>query len=470
MYLHRFYHAELAQASYLVGCQATGAALVIDPTRDLDQYTEIATRAGLRVTAVTETHIHADYVSGSRELAAQTGAQLYLSAAGPAEWQYRWADAAGATLVKDGDSFYVGNIRLEVWHTPGHTPEHISLLLTDTRASDRPMGLFSGDFVFVGDVGRPDLLERAAGYQNTMAAGGRTLFNSLQRFRALPDYVQVWPGHGAGSACGKALGAVPSTTVGYEKLTNWALQIDDADTFVQAVLDGQPEPPVYFAQMKRINRDGPAPRPATPPTATFEQLVATLEAEGLVVDTRPADVFAEAHIPGTLNIPADGPFLTWAGWLLPYDRPFSLIVAPERQTAVLAALTAIGLDAVSAVWAPAVVEAWASAGRSLSHYTRQAASALYPVIQRNGLVILDVRFTREYATGHLTGSRHIPLAELPARLAELPNDKTILVTCQGGGRSPIAASLLTAHGWTQVLEMRDGMDGWTSHHLPITLN
>ena len=468
MLLKRFYHQELAQASYLVGCQATGEALVIDPNRSIEQYIEAAGQEGLRISAVTETHIHADYVSGACELAARTGARLYLSAAGPAEWQYRWAEAAGAVLVNDGDSFSVGNVRLDVLHTPGHTPEHIAFLLTDTRASDRPMGLFSGDFVFVGDVGRPDLLERAAGYANTMEAGARVLFQSLQRFRQLPDYLQVWPAHGAGSACGKALGAVPSTTVGYEKLVNWALQIEGEEAFVQEVLAGQPEPPVYFAQMKRINRDGPAPRPAAPASAGLDALVAALAAGQTVVDTRPADQYAAGHIPGTLNIPADGPFLTWAGWLLPYDRPFGLMVAPQAQAKVLEDLAAIGLDGVAALWTPDAVAEWLAAGRPLASYQRQTARDVDRLIAADGLVLLDVRFPSEYAAGHLAHSRHIPLSELPARLGELPTGRPVVVACQGGSRSPIAASLLTGGGWTSVVEMRDGMDGWTRAGLPVT--
>ena len=224
MFFRQLYTDHLAQASYLVGCQQTGEALVVDPTRDLDQYLNLAAREGLRITAVTETHIHADFVSGARALAARTGARLYLSGAGPAAWQYAYAAEAGATLLRDGDAFTVGTLRLEVLHTPGHTPEHLSFLLTDTGSAATPMGIFTGDFVFVGDVGRPDLVEKAAGQAGTTEGAARQLYQSLQRFRALPEYLQVWPGHGAGSACGKALGAVPQSTVGYELRTNWTLE------------------------------------------------------------------------------------------------------------------------------------------------------------------------------------------------------------------------------------------------------
>jgi hydroxyacylglutathione hydrolase len=258
MIVKRFYDEKLAQASYLIGCAATGEALVVDANRDLDQYLEMAEAEGVRITHVSETHIHADYVSGSRELAQRTGAQLYLSDEGDENWKYAFAEEAGAILVKDGDHFQVGNIRIAVMHTPGHTPEHISFLVTDGAAADRPIGALTGDFVFVGDVGRPDLLEKAAGVTGTMEAGARVLFHSLERFKEQPDYLQIWPGHGAGSACGKGLSSIPTSTVGYERLFNWAFQIDDEEEFVAAVLEGQPEPPKYFAEMKRINKVGPA--------------------------------------------------------------------------------------------------------------------------------------------------------------------------------------------------------------------
>jgi hydroxyacylglutathione hydrolase len=238
MLLKRFYDPKLAQASYLVGCAATGEALVVDPNRDVDQYVTAADDEGLRISHVTETHIHADFVSGSRELAARTGAKLYLSDEGGPDWRYAFAAADGAMLLRDSDSFMVGTVRVEALHTPGHTPEHMTFLITDTATTDRPMGAFTGDFIFVGDVGRPDLLERAAKVAGTMEAGARTLYHSIQRFKGLPDWLQLWPGHGAGSACGKALGAVPSTTLGYERISNWALNAESEDAFVREVLAG----------------------------------------------------------------------------------------------------------------------------------------------------------------------------------------------------------------------------------------
>ena len=361
MYFQRFYDTPLAQASYLIGCQATGEAVVIDANRDLAQYVDAAESQKLRITHVTETHIHADFVSGSRELAHAAGAQLLLSAEGGSGWQYAFAGSSSATLLRDGDAFKVGNIRLEVMHTPGHTPEHLCFVVTDGAAATEPMGIVTGDFVFVGDVGRPDLLERAAKFEGTMEAAARTLYASLDKFRALPDWLQVWPGHGAGSACGKALGAVPASTVGYEKRFNWGLAAMTEGEFVQRVLDGQPEPPLYFAQMKRINKEGPAllhgfRRPERLPAARLGDLIASGH---LVVDTRPAAAFADAHVPGTLNIPLNKSFSTWAGWLLPYDRDLHLIVDDESRALDEAVrdLAMIGLDRIAGVFGHDTVSA-----------------------------------------------------------------------------------------------------------------
>jgi len=466
--LRQIYHDGLAQASYLIGCQATGEALVIDPNRNIEQYLAAARRAGLRITAVTETHIHADYVSGARELAQRTGARLYLSDMGPAEWKYAYAQDAGATVLRDGDRFKVGNVRLEVLHTPGHTPEHMAFLVTDTAHACLPMGLVSGDFVFVGDVGRPDLLERAAGIGGTMEDAARQLFYSLQRFRELPDYLQVWPGHGAGSACGKALGAVPQSTVGYEKAISWAFNIRSEDGFVCAVLDGQPDPPRYFAHLKQVNKQGPAFRPTNlPPQLSRGHLSAGLAGELVLLDTRPADAYAAGHLPGTINIPAGDDFLTWAGWLLPYDQPIGLIAEEAQLQPVRDELLLIGLDQVAGYWPPTVLDEWRAAGQSLARYTRRSATALLPEIARGGDLLLDVRTPAEYAAGHIPGSRNIPLNRLAERLGGLPVGKRVLVYCQGASRSPIAASILQARGANTVTEMNDGFEGWQAAGGPV---
>ena len=229
MLLRYFYDPKLAQASYMVACQTTGKAVIIDPGRNIELYLEAAAEEGVEIIAATETHIHADFVSGCRELAERVGVTLYLSGEGGPDWQYQYLANYPHHLLEDGDSWYIGNIKFEAMHVPGHTPEHLAFRVMDGTALAVPMGIFSGDFVFAGDVGRPDLLETAAGLKGTKEESARALFQSLQRLKHLPDYLQIWPGHGAGSACGKALGAVPSTTLGYERLANWAFQIEDLD-------------------------------------------------------------------------------------------------------------------------------------------------------------------------------------------------------------------------------------------------
>ncbi len=266
MFFRMLYDDKLAQASYIIGCQAVGEALIIDPQRDVDRYIQACVKEGLEITAVAETHIHADFLSGARELAEKTGATVYLSDEGDADWKYLWQDkkTGGGSydhlLVLDGDIFRVGNIEIEVIHTPGHTPEHICFLITDKGGgASEPMGIASGDFVFVGDVGRPDLLETAAGVAGVKETSARVLRQSLLEFQKLPDFLQLWPGHGAGSACGKTLGAVPQSTVGYEKRFNPAVNAAvDEERFVRFILYGQPEPPLYFARMKKENKEGPA--------------------------------------------------------------------------------------------------------------------------------------------------------------------------------------------------------------------
>jgi hydroxyacylglutathione hydrolase len=473
MILKRFYDDALAQASWMVGCAATGEALVVDPNRDIEPYLDAAEAEGLRITHVTETHIHADFVSGARELAERAGARLYLSDEGGPEWSYAYAAAAGAVPLGDGDAFMVGNVRIEVLHTPGHTPEHLSFLVTDTAGADRPMGVFTGDFVFVGDVGRPDLLERAAGYAGTMEAGARALFRSLQRFKQdLPDYVQIWPGHGAGSACGKALGAIPQSTLGYERLFNWGLAETDEEAFVRAVLAGQPEPPKYFAEMKRINREGPRVlggfhRPAH---LVDDQLAALVDGGAPVVDVRSAEKFAAAHVPRTINIPLNRSFNTWAGWLLPYDRNVYLVVSGPANEAVDRAvreLAMIGLDRVTGFFTPHALEAWRATGRQMASVAQIDADELAERMRLGTVAVLDVRGRAEWEAGHLPGVPNIPVGYLADRLPEVPADRPLVLHCQGGARSAIAASVLQAHGVPNVLNLTGGYQAWVERGNPV---
>lgn len=466
MLLKRIYDTKLAQASYLVGCSATGEALVIDPNRDVEQYLRAAAEEGLRVTHVTETHIHADFVSGSRELAQRAGARLFLSDEGDADWKYQFAQEAEATLLHDGDQFMVGNLRFDVMHTPGHTPEHLTFIVTDTPATDQPMAAFTGDFIFAGDVGRPDLLEKAAKVEGTMVAGAKTLYASIERFKSLPAYLQLYPGHGAGSACGKALGAIPSTTLGYEKLANWGLTVHDEAEFVQMVLAGQPEPPKYFAEMKRINKQGPAILGALPEPVRLASiaLARALEQDEIVIDTRGAETYATGYVPGTMNIPLNKSFSTWAGWLVPYDRDFCLIVDGDATRAAEAArdLAMIGLDRMAGYWAADAVRDWAAKGGSLVTMPHLEVGELADRVQRNDVTVIDVRGRAEWEAGHVPGVENIPVGYLGDRLDEIPRDRPVAVHCQGGGRSAIAASLLRARGFDNVSNVPGGFAAWQS--------
>lgn len=464
MILRYFYDENLAQASYLVGCAKTGEALVVDPMRNIAPYLETAAKEGLHISHVAETHIHADFVSGSRELAAATGATLYLSDMGDADWKYSYANDPGVIQVRDGDRWMVGNVRIEVMHTPGHTPEHIAFVLTDTAAANLPMGIFTGDFLFAGDVGRPDLLEEAAGFVGTKVAGARRQFQTVQKFKTLPDYWQVWPGHGAGSACGKALGAIPTTTLGYEKRFNPAFQFTNEDEFVRWLLADQPEPPRYFAQMKRINKLGPplVRDLAQPKELPASELARVLADGQVIVDLRPASAYAQGYLPGTLSIPASHrSFSTYVGWFADYAQPLYFITPSlAGAPAIIRALQAIGIDDIPGFFVADGVQG------EFAQLPAISSQALAEQLADKRLVVLDVRGRSEFATGHIRGAQNIPLGHLPQRLAEVQRNCTIVTQCASGYRSQIAASLLRAQGYGDVRSLNDGIDQW-SQALPV---
>jgi hydroxyacylglutathione hydrolase len=461
MLLRYFYDRLLAQASYMVGCQACGEAIVIDPARDITPYLEAANQEGLRIAHVTETHIHADFVSGVRELAAATGATMYLSAEGGADWQYGYADAK-TVLLHDGDRIQIGKVWLDVLHTPGHTPEHLSFMLTDSAAADAAMGIFTGDCLFVGDMGRPDLLETAAGIVGTKEIGARGQFASMQRLRQLEDYLQVFPGHGAGSACGKALGAVPSSTLGYEKRFNPAFRFADEAAFVAWLLDGQPETPPYFGQMKRVNRQGPALIASFPvPQCLSAAQIHELAAGGmLVIDTRPSAAFASAHIPGTISIQMSDKFNTYAGYLMDYAAPFALIADEAELPALRSALLAIGADQFLGYCLPDDLPA-------SSHLPVMHPKEAQQRIAGDGAYLLDVRAQDEYAARHIDGAHLIPFPFLAKQLDRIPRDQPLIIQCASGVRSHIAASYLRARGFADVSQLQGGITGWMIAGLPV---
>lgn len=461
MFFQHVYDKTLAQASYFIGCQKAGVALVIDPKRDVDTYLEIAKQNNMKITHIAETHIHADFLSGSRELAALTGAKLYLSDEGGEGWLYEFPHEG----LKDGSVFKVGNLKLEVLHTPGHTPESISFLLTDTPASDKPVMLFTGDFVFVGDIGRPDLLEEAAGMIGTKEVGAKQMYKSMERFRELADYIQVWPGHGAGSACGKALGAVPSTTVGYEKVRNWALQHEnDENGFVKYLLEDQPEPPKYFAMMKKLNK---VERPLLTEVPklkklSMQDLKAAMDKGIKVIDTRLKQDFATGFIPGSINIQGNNAFATWMGWFITYEEPFILIAEESKHDDLVRKLMRIGLDNIYG-YAPGVNE-WTG---SLEKANVISLNEFKEILKTNHTQVVDLRGSSEFKSGHIKGTDHVFIGTLEKNLTKIKKDQQVVIHCQAGDRASIGYSLLAKHGFKNIKNYSGGMNEWVNAGNPV---
>ncbi|WP_164111547.1 MULTISPECIES: MBL fold metallo-hydrolase [Sphingobacterium] len=454
MFFQHVYDKSLAQASYFIGCQAKNEAIVIDAQRDIDVYLHIAKQNNMKITHVAETHIHADFLSGSRELSAATGAELYLSDEGGSEWQYEFVHHG----LRHGNIIRVGNLSLEVLYTPGHTPESISFLLTDHPASESPVMVFTGDFVFVGDVGRPDLLEKAAGMVGTQEKGARQLYQSIQRFAQLPEYVQVWPGHGAGSACGKALGAVPSTTIGYEKIRNWAFQYSqDEQGFITSLLDGQPEPPTYFAMMKHLNKVDRPLLVEVPqhPKLTRDQFLEAYSKGLTVIDTRNKVDFAKGFIPNSLNIQANNSFATWCGWLLDYQQQFILIAEDHQMEDLTRKLMRIGLDNMFGY-----ISSVNDLTIDLEQETIIDMEEFRSYIGDPNVQIVDVRGASEYLDYHVEGAENIFVGTLSQNLDKFNKDKQIVIHCQSGDRSTIAQSLLAKYGFKDVKNYSAGMKEW----------
>jgi len=464
MFFQHIYDKSLAQASYFIGCQQAGVAAVIDPKRDVDSYLEIAKENKMTITHILETHIHADFLTGSRELAALTGAKLYLSAEGGAGWEYEFNHEG----LKDGDILNIGNLAIKVLHTPGHTPESISFLLTDKPASPEPVMLFTGDFVFVGDIGRPDLLEKAAGIKGTMDIGASQMYDSIKKFNALADYIQVWPGHGAGSACGKGLGAVPSSTVGYEKMRNWAFQYpNDKNGFVKYLLADQPEPPKYFAMMKKLNKVDRPLLTKVPKLKKInsDELKTALEKNIKLIDTRNKNDFANGFIPGSINIQDKDSFATWAGWFLNYDEPFILLAEEGRLDELTRKLMRIGLDNIAG-YIPDV-KTWEDAGGRLEKAHTISLDEFKNLSKNNSIQVVDLRGATEYNSGHIKGADHIFVGTLLNNLDKVSKEKKVVLHCQGGDRSSIGYSLLAKKGFNNVLNYSGGINEWVNKGNPV---
>ncbi|MGG3672631.1 MBL fold metallo-hydrolase [Bacillus nitratireducens] len=470
MLLKYFYDEKLAHASYLIGCQKEGVAIVIDPGRYIEQYIEFAKKEGMEVIAAAETHIHADFLSGSRELFHLYNASLYVSDEGDSDWKYQYLNDGRYNLVREGTEFKVGHIKFNVMHTPGHTPESISFLVTDTSqnnyTNDKPIGIFTGDFIFVGDIGRPDLLETTVGIKDSAKIGAKQLFDSIQKIKLLPDYLQIWPTHGAGSACGKALGAIPTSTLGYEKMFNWAFQCNEEDNFVSTLLTGQPEPPKYFSLMKNLNKYGPPIRKKRDITVinTVEELQEVMRRVQQIVDIRDVEGFAAGHIEKSINIPYNNSFTTWCGWLLDYKTETLIILDEEKVKVeeVIRGFESIGLDN-SITFAPLkVIQRF----DRLESYKEKTSIELYPHIKGGSVRVLDVRSKKEWEEGHLHDAIHITLGNLFEKLDDVPKDCPIVLQCRTGLRSAIAASILQRAGIKEVVNLKGGFLAWKKAGLP----
>lgn len=453
MFFEQIYDKTLAQASYMIGCQVTKEAIVIDPKRDVDTYMELAKANNLHITHIAETHIHADFLCGSRELAELTGAKLYLSDEGGQSWQYEFPHIG----LKHGDLIKIGNLSLEILHTPGHTPESISFLLTDHPATDNPVMILTGDFVFVGDVGRPDLLEEAAGVIGSKEIGAKQLFDSLKLFKSLPDYIQVWPGHGAGSACGKALGAVASSTVGYEKIRNWALQHEDFESFKEELLRDQPEAPTYFAMMKKLNK---IERPLLTHVPQHPVIsVENIPADVIVVDTRNKFEFSKAHLPRSINIQNNNSLANWAGWMLPYDKLLVLVADANENEQITRKLMRIGMDNIQAFVS--------DIGDSNEQIELVDANYVEQALHAGESVLLDVRNKVEFNKGHIAGAQHAFVGHLAKQLPAIDKQQPIIIQCQAGDRATIAASYLNRQGFANVKNYVGSMNDWLAKNKPV---
>lgn len=464
MYFKQVFEEKLAQYAYIIGCQQTGQAIVVDPMRDIDRYENIAEGEGLNIVAAADTHIHADYLTGLREFA-EKGVKVYASNEGGSDWKYEWLIGSDYNyqLLADGDTVDIGNVRLQAWHTPGHTPEHISFSVIDRAAADAPMGLLSGDFVFVGDVGRPDLLESAAGQKGVMESSARTLYKSVTEFKSLPEYLQIWPGHGAGSACGKALGAVPESTVGYELRFNPSiLAASGEQNFVDFILEGQPEPPLYFARMKKENRGGPrllGEIPQPPRTDAGDLVTKGSGDKAVIIDTRERSAFMEGHIPGSLLAPFGRQFNTTAGSYVREDEDIYLILKETNVEEAVRDLIRIGLDRIKGYITPEDLQTYAEGGGELERTDTIDMKDIAELMQSDGYRVVDVRKASEYKNGHISHAINIAHTRLLERKDELPKDKTLLVHCQSGVRSAVASALLRRDGF-DVKYIDDHFDNW----------
>jgi glyoxylase-like metal-dependent hydrolase (beta-lactamase superfamily II)/rhodanese-related sulfurtransferase len=454
--IERFYLGCLAHASYAVGSE--GVAAIIDPQRDVEIYLETAARHGWKIQHIIETHLHADFVSGHRELATRTGATIYLGAGCGALFPH--------VPVRDGDQIQFGQCRLQFRQTPGHTVESICILMTDLGQADRPASVFTGDTLFVGDVGRPDLSAN-----HTPQELAALLYQSIhEKLLTLPDDTEIFPAHGAGSLCGRQMSSESSSTIGKQRQSNYALLAPTCEEFVHLLTDNLPARPEYFAREVDLNRRGAAPLSELPPLAALTAAeVVRRQREGVVVvDTRPAMQFAVAHVPGSVHIALTGQYASWAARILGLDTRLIIVGEdPEHVRESQLRLARVGLENLTGYLADGVA-GWIKNGFDLE-YIPQVTVQEFAELQEgepDRITVLDVRERGELSAGVIDKSVHIPLGELSARTGELDQKRLLVVHCKGGYRSSIATSLLRRAGFRDIANLIGGFDAWKTAGLP----
>jgi hydroxyacylglutathione hydrolase len=461
MYLQQFFTEGLGCTSYLIGCEEAGVAAVVDPDRDVKRYLDASAARNLKITHIIETHLHADHVSGNIDLAAATGSSINIHEVAGVSFDHR--------SLRAGDVLELGNVHIRVLHTPGHTPESISLVVSDTTRSAEPWLVLTGDTLFVGDVGRPDLV----GADAARDLAGELHHSLFEELLKLDDGLLVYPGHGAGSLCGRSIGSMPSTSLGFERRFNPALSIGDRDAFVKYMTSSLPEQPGNHTNIKAINRTGPKPlgeivrRPLS-----LNEAIPYFQRGAALVDFRPKTAFAERHVPGSVHLAVDEQLSNRAGFVLPFGAPIILLMEDEKNyRQVVLSLARVGYHVIG--YLVGGLTEWEAAGLPVvaGDVEDVTASELKAMLSNgNGLVIVDVREPWEYLQGHVPGSKLIPLGQLAMRTDELDPDKPVALICQSGSRSQSAAAVLGQKKFTKIYNVLGGMTDWQNAGFPTSRN
>lgn len=446
MYIEQFYIPKIAHSSYLLAGEENCA--IVDPSRDIDAYITAAKNMGFKITHILETHLHADFVSGHMDLAEKTGARIYVPASANCQFEHE--------ALKEGDEFRIDNIVVQILDTPGHTPEHLAYVIRDESRGKEPVVLFSGDTLFVGDVGRPDLFP---GRAEELASN---LFNSLQKFKDLPDFCEVLPAHGAGSLCGRAMGAKRRSTIGYEKRYNEALKIESEEKFIASLTNEMPPVPDHFGRCSEINRKGPQLVRKLSEIKSFSPMEFGKLAESdeyVILDCRSYNAFGGQHIIHSYGIDFDGNFPTFSGWVIPPEKKI-LLVTPQRvpveQVAVW--LRRVGLDNSVGYLEGGMFE-WSKNGLPSRHICQVSAPEMEVLQRKDKIQVLDVRGVSEFEENHIEGAINIPAPDLRERYQELDKEKQYYIICSTGHRSSLAISLLLQRGFEQLFNVAGGMNG-----------